>query len=475
LETEPDSWLYSSIIFLSATPVFSIEVILGLLGIGVLLIASALMSGSEVAYFSLAPTDLEKIEEENGPSDKRIRRLKSHPGLLLATILVGNSFVNIGIVLLSDFVLKRILPEETVGQWSASLIYSSGTGHIFSETGLAGFISFMITVVGVTFLLVLFGEISPKIYARSNNIQLARLMSAPLLFMIRVFRPLTSLLITLTGFVERRLAKNASPNAVASREEIDEAITLAVIGQDVAGKQEIDILKSIVKFGDVMVKQIMRSRVDVVSLDFSSDYEKVIAVAQESGYSRIPVYVDDFDNIKGILYVKDLLGHLNEPSSFAWQNLIRSDVLYVPEAKRISDLLKNFQRKRLHMAVVVDEYGGSSGIVTLEDIMEEVIGDIKDEFDDEPEVIYKKIDDFNYTFEGKTLLNDLCRVIGVDTSTFDEVKGESDSLAGLILEIIAKLPEKDEEVFWGNFRFKIIACTNRRIEEVLVTLPPAEL
>ncbi|MFM9947296.1 MAG: gliding motility-associated protein GldE [Saprospiraceae bacterium] len=471
METEPDSWLYSSFIFLSATPVFSIEVILGLLGIVFLLIASALMSGSEVAYFSLAPADLEKIEEEGGPADKRILKLKSHPGLLLATILVGNNFVNIGIVLLSDFVLKRTLSEETVGLWSSSFINTFGLGHIFSKISLSSFISFMITVVGVTFLLVLFGEVSPKVYARSNNIKLARMMSAPLLILIRAFRPLTSLLITLTGFVERRLAKNANPNSVASREEIDEAITLTVIGQDVAGKQEIDILKSIVKFGDVMVKQIMRSRVDVVSLDFNSDYERVIAVAQESGYSRIPVYVEDFDNIKGILYVKDLLGYLNEPSDFAWQNLVRSDVLYVPEAKRISDLLKNFQRKRLHMAIVVDEYGGSSGIVTLEDIMEEVIGDIKDEFDDEPEVIYKKIDDFNYTFEGKTLLNDLCRVIGVDTSTFDEVKGESDSLAGLILEIIAKLPEKDEEVFWGDFRFKIIACTTRRIEEVLLTLP----
>ncbi|MDZ4705027.1 MAG: gliding motility-associated protein GldE [Saprospiraceae bacterium] len=473
METEPDSWLYSSFIFLSATPVFSIEVILGLLGIVFLLIASALMSGSEVAYFSLAPADLEKIEEENGPSDKRILKLKSHPGLLLATILVGNNFVNIGIVLISDFVLKRILSEETMGMWSSSFINIFGLDHIFSEISLSSFISFMITVVGVTFLLVLFGEVSPKVYARSNNIKLARLMSAPLLFLIRVFRPLTSLLITLTGFVERRLAKNATPNSIASREEIDEAITLTVIGQDIAGKQEIDILKSIVKFGDVMVKQIMRSRVDVVSLDFNSDYEKVIAVAQESGYSRIPVYVEDFDHIKGILYVKDLLGHLNETSAFAWQNLVRSDVLYVPEAKRISDLLKDFQRKRLHMAIVVDEYGGSSGIVTLEDIMEEVIGDIKDEFDDEPEVIYKKIDDFNYTFEGKTLLNDLCRVIGVDTSTFDEVKGESDSLAGLILEIIAKLPEKDEEVLWSDFRFKIIACTPRRIEEVLVTLPSA--
>lgn len=447
--------------------------LLGVFGIGFLLIASALISGSEVAYFSLAPADLEKIEEENSPSDKRILRLKSHPGLLLATILVGNTFVNIAIVLLSDFVLERILPAETVSFWSASFINSLGMEHIFSEPALSGFINFMITIVGITFLLVLFGEVSPKVYARSNNIQLARLMSAPLLFLIRIFRPLTSLLITMTGFVERRLAKNATPNSVASREEFDEAITLAVISHDVAGKQEIDILKSIVKFGDVMVKQIMRSRVDVVSLDLSSDYEKVIAVAQESGYSRIPVYVEDFDNIKGILYVKDLLGHLNEMSSFAWQNLVRTDVLYVPEAKRISDLLKDFQRKRLHMAIVVDEYGGSSGIVTLEDIMEEVIGDIKDEFDDEPEVIYKKIDDFNYAFEGKTLLNDLCRVIGVDTSTFDEVKGESDSLAGLILEIIAKLPEKDEEVFWGDFRFKIIACTSRRIEEVLVTLPSA--
>ncbi|NUO03386.1 MAG: DUF21 domain-containing protein, partial [Saprospiraceae bacterium] len=341
METEPDSWLYSSFIFLSATPIFSIEVVFGLVGLVFLLCASALMSGSEVAYFSLAPSDLEKIEEENSPSGKRILSLKNHPGLLLATILVGNTFVNIGIVLLSDFVLKRALPEETISFWSSSIIYTLGLGNFFSEPALSGFISFMITVVGVTFLLVLFGEVSPKVYARSNNIQLARLMSAPLRVLIRVFRPLTTLLITLTGFVERRLAKNATPNSVASREEIDEAITLAVISHDVAGKQEIDILKSIVKFGDVMVKQIMRSRVDVVALDVNSDYEKVIAVAQESGYSRIPVYMDDFDNIKGILYVKDLLGHLNETSAFRWQNLVRSDVLYVPEAKRISDLLKD--------------------------------------------------------------------------------------------------------------------------------------
>lgn len=459
--------------FLSSTPVFSIEVILGLLGILLLLGASALMSGSEVAYFSLSPSDLEKIEEENKPAGRNVLWLKSHPGQLLATILVGNNFVNIGIVLLSDFVLKRILPDPIVQGWAASLIYNFGLGNVFTEAGLAEAITFLLTVVGVTFLLVLFGEVSPKVYARSNNIKLAQLMSGPLILQIRLFRPLTTMLITLTGFVERRLAKNAAPGSVASREEIDEAITLAVINHDVAAKQEIDILKSIIKFGDVMVKQIMRSRVDVVSLDLNSDYEKVIAVAQESGYSRIPVYVDDFDNIKGILYVKDLLGFLNEDSDFEWQSLIRPDVLYVPEAKRISDLLKDFQRKRLHMAVVVDEYGGSSGIVTLEDIMEEVIGDIKDEFDDEPEVIYKKIDDYNYTFEGKTLLNDLCRVIGIDTSTFDEVKGEADSLAGVILEIIAKMPEKDEEVLWGDFRFKIIACTNRRIEEVLVTLPPA--
>jgi CBS domain containing-hemolysin-like protein len=215
----------------------------------------------------------------------------------------------------------------------------------------------------------------------------------------------------------------------------------------------------------------MRSRVDVVAFDFRMDYKELLEIIKEAGYSRIPVYENDFDNVTGILYVKDLLGHLDEPADFEWQELIRPDVYYVPEAKKINDLLKEFQVQRLHMAIVVDEYGGSSGIVTLEDIMEEVIGEIKDEFDDEIEVVYKKIDDFNYLFEGKTLLNDVCRIIGIDTNTFDEVKGEADSLAGLILEIKGFMPKTDAEITQGPYRFKVVTVSKRRIEQILLTLP----
>ena len=280
---------------------------------------------------------------------------------------------------------------------------------------------------------------------------------------------MSKILVNWTKVIEKRLAKRTQ-NAITSREDIDEAIELTVSGAE-DGEQEVDILKSIVKFGDVSVKQIMRSRVDVVAVDFRVAYHELLAVIKESGYSRIPIYDEDFDHITGLLYVKDLLGHLNEEASFEWQELIHTDILYVPEAKKIDDLLKDFQKKRLHMAIVVDEYGGSSGIVTLEDIMEEIIGDIKDEFDDEPEVIYRQVDDFNFLFEGKTLLNDFCRVIGIDTTTFDEVKGEADSLAGLILEILGELPDEEAEVTYNQFRFKIVSVSDRRIEQIQITLP----
>jgi len=470
LETEPDSWLYPIPFLLSVNSFSSFELISGIFGILLLLVALALIASAEVAFFSLLPDDFEKIESDNSPADKRILSLKNQPEFLRATLWVASCFINIGIVILSDFVLRQILSEARTLAWATSLIYTFGLEHIFAIIPLSYFIRWFITIVIIAFLLVFFGAIYPKVYARANNIKLARFMSAPLLFTGRFFQPLTTLLMALSNFIERRLARKTVASSIASREEIGEAIALTV-SQDMVARQEIDILKSIVRFGDVTVKQIMRSRMDVVTLDATSDYEKVIAVAKESGYSRIPVYVEDFDNIKGILYVKDLLGHLNENVGFEWQNLVRPDVLYVPETKRISDLLKEFQRRRMHMAIVVDEYGGSSGIVTLEDIMEEVIGDIKDEFDDEPEVLFKKIDDLNYTFEGKTMLNDMCRIVGIDTATFDDVKGEADSLAGLILEIMGRLPAKDEEVTWENFRFKIRASNNRRIEEVLVTLP----
>jgi putative hemolysin len=470
LETEPDSPIPLNsclLLFAQAPP----EALIGLLGVIVLLISSGFISASEVAYFSLSPNDLDKLSADRHHSIKRIFWLKDQPRRLLATILIGNNFVNIAIVILSEFVLRQLLPESTFLQWSKGLMDFLGIANADTyEIVLANVISFTITVVGVTFLLVLFGEIAPKVYARRNNIGLAKAMSGPLVIMMRIFKPLSSLLVNSTQFIETRLARSTQKTSAASKADIDEAIELTVSNEK-NNKQEVDILKSIVKFTDVTARQIMTSRVDVVAVDVNEDYQELLRTVRESGYSRIPVYEQDLDNLKGILYVKDLIGHLQEAQDFKWQDLIRTNVMYVPEAKKISDLLKEFQKQHLHMAIVVDEYGGSSGIVTLEDILEEIIGDIQDEFDDEPEIVYRKLDDFNYLFEGKTLLNDVYRITGIENGIFDFIKGDADSLAGLILELHGQIPKKDTEVTYNHFRFKIVSVNKRRIEQVLITLP----
>ncbi|HMO38455.1 MAG TPA: gliding motility-associated protein GldE [Saprospiraceae bacterium] len=467
METEPDSYLCCiSLLFIALPPT---EVVIGLSGILLLLISSALISGSEVAFFSLTPGDFDKLSDEDDPGSKRILSLKDRPRRLLATILISNNFVNIAIVILSEFVLRNLLGEQTFLNWANGLArifpISAAAGEL-----LAGILGIAVTVVLVTFLLVLFGEVAPKVYATNNKVRLAKFMSGPLIFLMWLFGPLSHLLVGSGRLLEKRLARLSFNVRVDSKQDIDEAIELTV-NKEENTEQEIDILKSIVKFSDMTVRQIMTARVDVIAVDEKSDYAELMEIARESGYSRIPVYESDLDNIKGILYVKDLLGHLNEPANFNWQMLIRSNVLYVPEAKKISDLLKEFQRAHLHMAIVVDEYGGTSGLVTLEDIMEEIIGDIKDEFDDEAEVVFRKIDDYNYLFEGKTLLNDVYRVTGIEAGIFDEVRGETDSLAGLMLELYGQLPKKDTEITFYAFRFKIVAASKRRIEQVLITLP----
>lgn len=448
----------------------SLEAFLGISGIILLLICSALISGSEVAFFSLTPNDFDRLEQENGLNSQRILALKDKPRRLLATILISNNFINIAIVILSEFVLMKLIPPDTFSRWAASITGLWGGPGPERVEYWSWLIGFLITVVGVTFLLVLFGEVAPKVYAKINNVRLARFMAGPITFLLRALGPLSNTLVNSTRIIERRLATTTPGGSLASREDIDEAIELTVSQEKDAG-QDVDILKSIVKFGEVTVKQIMSSRVDVVAVDFRISYHDLLKVVRESGYSRIPVYENDFDHVTGILYVKDLLGHLNEGNDFEWQELIHTDVYYVPEAKKINDLLKEFQQEHLHLAIVVDEYGGSSGIVTLEDIMEEVIGEIKDEFDDEVEVVFKKIDDYNYLFEGKTLLNDVCRIIGIDTNSFDEAKGEADSLAGLILELTGIIPKVDTEIPYNQFRFKIVSVSRRRIEQILFTLP----
>lgn len=464
---ETETGILLELILLNAkTDFFSLEVIVSLLGILLLLSGSALISGSEVAFFSLSPNDFEKLSQENNRSSRRILHLKDKPRFLLATILISNNFINIAIITLSNFLLLRLLPPASFERWASAVHNALSWSSISSLTNA---ISFLINVVGVTFLLVLFGEVAPKIYAKLNNVHLARLMAWPLMILMRIFSLPNLILVNWTRLIERRLEKRTLSGG-ASRKDIDDAIELTV-SMEKGAKEEIDILKSIVKFGDVNVTQIMTSRVDVVSVDFRIDYAELLEVVRDSGYSRIPVYENDFDNVSGILYVKDLLGHLTEDRQFEWQQFIRTNVLYVPEAKKIDDLLREFQRKHLHLAIVVDEYGGSSGIVTLEDILEEIIGEIKDEFDDDSELDYQQIDDYNFLFEGKTLLNDVCRIVGVDTNTFNTVKGEADSLAGLLLEICGQIPKKDREVLYSPFKFKIVSVNQRRIEKILMTLP----
>ncbi|MEO1513927.1 MAG: gliding motility-associated protein GldE [Bacteroidota bacterium] len=473
MESESDYLLSSSLFLcfplLTSFPVSGI--VFGLLFVAVLLLCSALISSSEVAFFSLNANDLKDLEQENSRQAQRILELREKPRTLLATILISNNFINIAIVIVSEYLFRNLLPADLIDQWSAGILKIINYNDFFGATveGVSPVLYFLITVVGVTFLLVLFGEVAPKVYAKLNNLRLARFMSGVLRLLVSAFRPFSTLLVRGTNMIERRLAKNSQNGTIASREEIDQAIELTVKDSE-HGKQDIDILKGIVKFGEVSVKQIMRSRVDVVAVDFRTSFEELMKIVKDSGFSRIPVYDEDFDSVTGMLYVKDLIGVMDEGPDFEWQTLIRTNVFYVPEAKKISDLLKEFQTRRLHMAIVVDEYGGSSGIATLEDIMEEIIGEIKDEFDDEIELEYIKLDDQNYIFEGKTLLNDVCRVIGVDTTAFDEVRGDADSVAGLVLELSGLIPKVDSEITYGNFRFKIVAVSKKRVEQIKITL-----
>ncbi len=426
-----------------------VEIWLSLILILLLLICSALVSGSEVAYFSITHNDIEELKKENGKSkaSKRVISLLSRPGYLLSTILITNNFINILIIILSSFLFSAILPEGKL-PWVLDGILKVGV---------------------VTAFLVFFGEVSPKVYAKLYSLRLAKFMSRPLLFLRRIFWPFSSVLVNSSSLIEKRLAKTSSGNGF-SAQEIDQAIELT-FGQKKEYEREVDILKSIIRFNHISVKQIMRSRLDVKSLDFNSDYSEVMSQVKDWGYSRIPVFDEDFDNITGILHAKDILGHLNKEDDFEWQALIRPNVMYVPESKKISDLLKEFQEKRTHMGIVVDEYGGSSGLVTLEDVMEEIIGDIRDEFDTEREIDYQRINNYTYTFEGKTLLKDISKLLEIDMAVFDEIRGESDSVAGLLLESFGYIPSRGKKLTVNDYTFEVQATTRKRIERVKLILP----
>ena len=407
-----------------------------------LLMCSALISGSEIAFFSLSPSQTEEIKTVNNKKNQLITLLLESPKYLLATILISNNFVNVSIVILSTYLTFELFDLHTYPV-----------------------VTFISQVIIVTALILLFGEILPKMYATQYPVRLANIMVRPLMFLKFFFFPLSLILVRSTSLIDNRISKKGMG---ISRSDLSKAVDLT--SDESTPDEEKNILKGIAKFGATEVREIMKSRVDVTAVDSKMKFTELIEVINDSGYSRIPVFEESFDNILGILYVKDLLPHLGNPTDFQWLSLIRP-AIFVPEIKRINDLLKEFKVKKIHLAIVVDEYGGTSGIVTLEDILEEIVGEISDEFDTESDKLtYQKLDDNNYLFEGKTLLNDFCKILKIDDEIFDEVKGESESLAGLILEIVGRMPEKNEQISFEKFKFKIISSDKRRIKQIKLTI-----
>ena len=409
-----------------------------------LLITSALISGAEVAFFALKPQELVKIKKQKSRRAKLINNFLSRPKELLATILIANNFANVGVIILSTYI-------------SESLFDFQGSELM----------QFLIQIVTITFLLLLFGEVLPKVYANNKAVSFAKFMSLPLSFLEKIFKPISAVLISSTKIIDRKIKNNQHNLSV---DDLSNALELT--SNENENKDEKKILEEIVKFGNTDVKQIMRSRIDITALDYKSSYTDVLKTIEKTGFSRIPIYEGSFDLIKGILYIKDLLPHLNKEGDFKWNNLIR-EVFFVPENKKIDDLLKEFQEKKIHLAIVVDEYGGTSGIVTLEDIIEEIVGDINDEFDDD-DIIYSKLDSTNYVFEGKTTLKDFYRIINISGENFENKKGEADTVAGFIIENTGNLPDKGEKINFENYKFSIEGVNDRRITRIKVTLPEIE-
>jgi gliding motility-associated protein GldE len=412
--------------------------------LSILLMLSAFASSSESAYFSLGPKEKENLKNDDSKGAQTTLKLLEKPKELLATLLILNNFVNVGIVILSSFLLDEFFP----------LTEGNKTFRFF------------IDVVAITFMLLLIGEVIPKIYATKNAEQLVRRFSIPInsLSYFPPIKLLTNLLVSGTRLMQR-FAKNRGVNITT--DELEQA--LALTKEDNSSEEEHKILEGIVKFGNTEACQIMKPRMDVFSIDETLAFDQVLITILEAGYSRIPVYAESFDNIKGILYIKDLLPHINESADFKWYELLRKP-FFVPENKKIDDLLKEFQTMKMHMAIVVDEYGGSSGVVTLEDILEEIVGDITDEFDDD-EIVYTKIDNYTYLFEGKTTLVDFYKVIAIDGKEFELQKGDAETLGGFIIEKAGRILMNNEFITLENIKLIVESSDKRRIKMIKVILP----
>ena len=406
----------------------------------VLLGLSAFASASEIAYFSLSPSDLSELSEERTEQDKAINMLRDDSERTLATILITNNFVNVTIIMLCNYIFT-------------SLVY-------FGEK--AYWLQFLIVTVLLTFLLLLFGEIIPKVYSREEPLAFCRRSVSGILFFRRLFWVFESILLR-SGFLASKVIKN--DQQMLSVDELEHALELTD-KNDI--KEEQKMLQGIVRFGDETVREVMTSRQDIVALNINSPFSDVLKSIVENNYSRIPVYQNNDDNIKGVLYIKDLLPHLAKPTSFKWQTLMRPPH-FVPETKRLDDMMKDFKENKVHIAIVVDEFGGTSGLITLEDILEEIVGEINDEYDEE-DTSYSKLNYNTYVFDGKTLLSDVTKILEVDDDYFSEIEGDADSLAGLLLEIKGDFPTMHERIEYRNFMFEILKVDGRRISKVKITI-----
>lgn len=410
------------------------------LALSVLLLGvSAFVSMSETAFFALSPSDKETLQESDNKRDKVALELLQKPQQLLATLLITNNFVNIAITLL--------------------LAYFTSTAFNFGASQL---LEFLVETIIITFLLLLFGEITPKVYATLQPLRIVRSASHTIRALSKVLFPFSFLLTKSTSLVEHRMEHRQRSGM--SMDELSQAVELTEIGTE----EEKDILEGITTFGNRQASDIMHSRLDMVDIDIHQDFRQLMQVIIQSGYSRIPVYTGTSDNIKGIIYSKDLLPHLDKPRNFRWQTLIRP-AYFVPESKKLDDLLAEFQENKVHLAIVVDEYGGTAGLVTLEDILEEIVGEISDEYDEE-EKQYSRVADNVWLFEGKTLLNDFYKILDIEETALEEISSEVETLAGLVLEIKGDFPKRGEVITYRNFDFEIVALDKRRIKTIKVTL-----
>ena len=403
----------------------------------VLLLFSGFASGSEIAFFSLSPNNLNELDEEKNKVDGMIKRLRDNSERTLATILIANNLINVTIIMLCNYFFAHLV-----------------------DFGTAQWLEFVVITVFLTFLLLLFGEIMPKVYCAQHALAVCRLFAPAISVLSRLFYPLSVLLIR-SGALAGKVVQQE--NHVLSVDDLEQALELT---DKAELKEEQNMLEGIVRFGDETAKEVMTSRQDIVDLNFRSTFPEVIQCIVENNYSRIPVYQDSIDNIRGILYIKDLLPHLGKPATFRWQSLIRPPY-FVPETKKIDDLLRDFQENKVHIAIVVDEFGGTSGLITLEDILEEIVGEINDEYDEE-EKNYVRVNANTYIFEGKTLLSDFYKILKLDDDVFEEVEGDADTLAGLLLELKGDFPKQHERIEYGQFRFEIVELDGHRIAKIKV-------